>query len=198
MWNERFSKPGYFYGVEPNEFLKAQATLWKPGMRALAPGDGEGRNGVWLAQQGLDVLSVDGSAVGIEKAQRLAAERGVPLQTEVADLTRWRWPEAEFDFVASIFLHLFPEGRQYAHRGMAAALKPGGYLILEAFHQDQLGRGTGGPKQMDLLYTEEILREDFSTLEILTLERAEPHLDEGKKHRGRAVVVRLIARKPLA
>src|SRR5690349_1937000 len=103
-WNERFSKPDYHFGTEPNEFLKKQASLLKPGLKALAVADGEGRNGVWLAEQGLDVHSIDFSSTGIAKARKLAAQRGVTLRIEQADIHAWDWPDAAYDMIAVVFI----------------------------------------------------------------------------------------------
>ena len=130
FWNSRFSEPGYAYGTEPNAFLVSQKHYLMPGLKALAVADGEGRNGVWLAQQGLDVLSVDGSGVGLRKAQELAKSRGASVRTELADLTKWKWPESEFDIVAAIFIHFPPKSRARMHDKMRRALKPGGVLTI--------------------------------------------------------------------
>ena len=140
FWNSRYAEPGYAYGTEPNAFLVAQKKYLKPGGKALAVADGEGRNGVWLAQQGLDALSVDASEVGLRKTQELAADRDVAIRTEKADLTTWPWPEQAFDAVVAIYVHFPPEVRARMHRRMFEALKPGGVLILEAFTPAQLNR----------------------------------------------------------
>lgn len=196
FWDERFSEPGYAYGTEPNAFLVSQMHLFKPGMKVLAVADGEGRNGVWLAQQGLDVLSVDQSAVGLAKARELAAQRGVSIRTEQADLTTWKWPQGEFDVVVAVYIHFRPEHRAQMHARMVAALKPGGVLIMEAFTPKQLEYKTGGPQDPAMLYTAEMLRRDFIEEEILLLEEALPELSEGPYHRGTAAVVRLVLHKP--
>lgn len=196
FWNQRFSQPGYTYGTEPNAFLAAQKNHLKPGMKALAVADGEGRNGVWLAQQGLEVSSVDGSEVGLRKAQELAGSRGVAIRTELAELTSWIWPEQEFDLVLAIFIHFPPETRARMHEKMLGALKPGGLLILEAFTPEQLQYKTGGPPVAEMLYTADMLQNDFKSGEILRLEEVLTELQEGPGHRGRAAVVRLILRKP--
>ncbi|ACJ00509.1 SAM-dependent methyltransferase [Rhodospirillum centenum] len=196
FWDERFATDGFVYGTEPNAFLTAQASLLAPGGRVLLPGDGEGRNGVWLAERGLEVLAVDSSAVGLAKAERLARERGVRIATAVADLAAWDWPEARFDAVVVIFLHLPPDCRARVHAAMARSLRPGGVLILETFRPAQLGRASGGPKDPALLYDADMLRRDFAGLEILLLEEADPALDEGPFHRGPAATVRLVARRP--
>ena len=196
FWNTRYAEPGYAYGTEPNAFLVSQGPYLKPGMKTLAVADGEGRNGVWLAQQGLDVLSVDASEIGLRKAQELAADRGVKIRTEKADLTAWQWPEQEFDVVAAIFVHFPPEVRSRLHRRMLEALKPGGVLILEAFTPAQLSYKSGGPPVLEMLYTAEMLRIDFAGGEILQIEERITDLEEGKYHRGPGAVVRLVLRRP--
>ena len=197
FWNARYAEPGFAYGTEPNAFLASQRKYLQPGMKALAVADGEGRNGVWLAQQGLDVLSVDGSAVGLRKAQELAKSRGVSIRTELADLTRWQWPENEFDIVAAIFIHFPPEHRARMHEKMRRALKPGGVLIMEAFTPEQLKYKTGGPPVKEMLYTANMLRDEFSKGEILLLQQIMTDLHEGPYHRGTASVVRLIVKRKL-
>lgn len=194
FWNARYAEPGFAYGTEPNSFLVSRKQYLKPDMKALAVADGEGRNGVWLAQQGLDVLSVDASAVGLRKAREMAASRGVAIRTELTDLTTWKWPEQEFDLVAAIFIHFMPEFRARMHASMLRALKPGGILIIEAFTPKQLEYRTGGPPVREMLYTAEMLREDFKSGEILHLEETLTDLSEGPYHRGRAAVVRLVAK----
>jgi cyclopropane fatty-acyl-phospholipid synthase-like methyltransferase len=192
FWNSRFSEPGYAYGTEPNAFLVSQKHRLSPGLKALAVGDGEGRNGVWLAQQGLDVLSVDNSAVGLSKIEALAHDRGVPIRTEFADLTTWHWPENELDVVVAIFLHFRPEHRSRMHDKMRRALKPGGVLILEAFTPEQLEYKTGGPSALEMLYTESILRADFAGEDIPLLQQRLTELREGIYHQGTASVVDML------
>lgn len=196
FWNTRYTEPGYAYGTEPNAFLISCSQYLKPGLKALAVADGEGRNGVWLAQQGLAVLSVDASEVGLRKTRELAADRGVSLRTEQADLTTWSWPESVFDVVATIYVHFPPEVRARMHRAMFNALKPGGVLILEAFTPEQLKYKSGGPPVAEMLYTADLLRIDFAGAEILVLEERVTDLAEGKYHHGPAAVVRLVLRRP--
>ena len=193
FWDERFSEPGYKYGTTANAFLREQAHTLPAGARVLVPGDGEGRNGVWLAQQGHQVKAVDASRVGLDKARALAAERGVALGTELADLADWTPAPASVDAVVLVFVHLPPAIRAGAHRRLAAALRPGGRLILEAFHPRQLGRGSGGPKDVDMLCTLEMLRADFAgqLREELAWE-GEVVLDEGPGHQGPAQIVRYV------
>ena len=195
MWDERFSQTEPVYGQEPNSYLRHQVARLKPGASILVPGDGYGRNGIWLARQGFRVHTVDLSAVGVERAQKAARDAGVSMTIEQADLSLWRWPLAEFDVAACVFLHLAPALRAPVHRNVLAALKPGGLLILEAFTPAQLKHTSGGPKQVELLYTAGILRYDFQGAEVLELHESEIQLDEGRLHRGCAAVVRAVVRQ---
>lgn len=195
FWEQRYSEKEYAYGVEPNAFLVSQANRLSPGSRVLVVGDGEGRNGVWLAQQGMQVTSVDYSRAGLKKAEMLADAREAAITTECADLTNWNWPVGEYDAVVAIFVHFPSAIRPGIHVGMVNALKPGGLLVLEAFHKDQLQYDSGGPPNEDMLYTAEMLREDVKGPEILLLEEVKTTLAEGRYHNGDAAVVRLLAKR---
>jgi SAM-dependent methyltransferase len=198
FWDDRYSESGYAYGTMPNLFLTQQKHRFSPEMKALMVGDGEGRNGVWLAQQGLQVLSVDLSSIGLEKARKLAVKQGVQIQTECADLTIRNWLQAEYDLVVAIFLHFAPEVRQRMHQSMLRALKPGGLLILEAFDRVQLQYqreyNSGGPKIPEMLYDSATLQQDFVNGDILELTETVTELHEGQYHDGRAAVVRMLCR----
>lgn len=196
FWDDKFAGPAFAYGTEPNAFLVSQRHRLERGMEVLSVADGEGRNGVWLAQQGLRVTTVDGSPVAVQKALKLALDRRVNIRAQVADLTDWIWPVSVFDAVAAIYIHFPPEVRRSMHHAMHAALKPGGLLVMEVFHPDQLGRGSGGPPVREMLYDAATLAEDFKGMEILLLEEVETELDEGALHRGAASVTRLVARRP--
>lgn len=197
FWDARYAADGYLFGETPNAFLAAQAARLEPGMTALAIADGEGRNGVWLAQQGLRVTTTDISPTAVDKARALAARRGVSLDARVADLLDWTWPEAAFDLVVAIFIQFAPPpARDLIFRRMVAALKPGGVLILEGYRLEQLAYGTGGPGQVENLYTEALLRAAFADLEILHLASHDSDLDEGPAHRGRSALIDLVARRP--
>jgi 2-polyprenyl-3-methyl-5-hydroxy-6-metoxy-1,4-benzoquinol methylase len=198
FWEQRYSEEGWAYGTDPNAFLATLKPRLKSGAKALVVGDGEGRNGVWLAQQGLDVLTVDYSAAGVNKSRELARLNGVTLRAECADLNYWAWPKNAFDVVVSIYLHFPPEIRPVLHRAMFHALKPGGMLIMEAFNKNQLRYKSGGPPVEALLFSAEILRSDFAGAEIELLEETVTELEEGKYHVGPGAVVRLVLRKPLA
>jgi len=198
FWDQNFSAPGYKYGTEPNAFLAEQGHRIAAAGEVLVPGDGEGRNSVWLAQQGLRVMAMDASEVGLKKAQGLAAERGVAMQTVLGDLADWSPDAARFDAVVLIYVHLPEPIRQDAHRRLATALRPGGWLLLECFHPDQLARNSGGPKDASMLYTPAMLDADFAGL--LEPEMAwdgETLLSEGSGHQGLAHVTRWIGRMPL-
>jgi SAM-dependent methyltransferase len=138
-WEQRFSAQHYVFGTEPNSFLKSKAHLLKPGQKAFTLADGEGRNGVWLAEQGLEVHSVDISPKGIAKAHALAAERGVKLHTEQADLATWVWPTNAYDVIVGIFFQIwFPPERARIFAGIKQALRPGGVLLMQNYRTDQL------------------------------------------------------------
>jgi len=197
-WDRQYAEPNYIFGTAPNSFLASEAHRFAPRGRILVPGDGEGRNGVWLAAQGFDVMSVDASAIGVSKARALAAERGARIDIQNANLDSWGWPVAIFDGVASIFVHFEPVVRRIMHRRMLAALKPGGFLLLEAFTpkhiENRKAESRGGPPP-EMLYTADMLRDDLPGADIELLREEEVTLDEGSRHQGRAQVVRLIARR---
>jgi len=195
MWDERFSQEEPVYGDRPNAFLEAQSSCFQPGMKLLVPADGYGRNGIWLARQGFQVHTVDLSAVGVARARKSAQGAGVTMTIDQADLTTWNWPVDQYDGVFAIFLHLPPNDRPRVHASILGALKPGGLLILEAFSPAQLQRTSGGPKDVALLYTAELLRRDFAGAEVLLLEEKEVHINEGHMHHGPAAVVRAVFRK---
>lgn len=195
FWDTRYSEQGYAYGTEANAFLISEASRLQPGMKVLVVGDGEGRNGVWLAQRGLEVTSVDYSVAGVERARRLAAGRGVTLDSHCADMNDWRWPLEYFDAVVSIFVHFPSSQRVQMHAKMLAALRPGGVLIMEAFNKDQLNYSSGGPPVEDALFSAALLAEDFGAAEIELCQEQVVPLNEGKYHVGQGAVVRLIAHR---
>lgn len=196
FWNDRYAEQGFAYGTEPNKFLRSFAAEFRPGQRALLVCDGEGRNGVWMAQQGLEVLSVDQSLVGLQKAQALADERGVQLETVCADIYQWHWPVAEFDFVILIYAHFREPDRERLHQAALNALKPGGQVILEAYTKQQDNYSSGGPQDPGMLYTEDMMREDFAGATISRLQSLVAMLNEGKYHVGDGAIVRLVATRP--
>jgi SAM-dependent methyltransferase len=196
LWDQRYHADETPYGEVPSRFLVEQLPRLGPPGLAWLPGDGGGRNGVWLASRGWTCTSLDYSPVGIQRAREHAARRGVSLQTRVADVTTCAWPEAELDLVAAIYLHLPSTARAHVHHAMARALKPGGHVLIEGFSTEQLDFRSGGPKDADLLFTEEGLRRDFAALEIRELRHEQVDLDESDLHRGHARLIRLLARRP--
>ena len=195
-WNRRFEAEGYLFGTAPNRFLASQAARLKPGMRALSLADGEGRNGVWLAERGLNVRSVDFSPVGLAKARQLAARRHVTIETEEADLARWRFPEGAFDVVVAIFIQFAtPDLRTRLFDGFRRTLVPGGLVLLQGYTPKQLEYNTGGPSEIERLYTEEMLRAAFAGFEILELNAHEETIEEGTGHKGMSALIDLVARK---
>ncbi len=195
-WDERYAGEDYFFGTEPNAFLVTQRHLLKPGMRCLAVADGEGRNGVWLAQQGLRVLSVEASAVALQKARRLAQQRGVSVEFEQADLATWHWGEHRFDVVAAIFIQFAPPAlREQMFAGIKRCLKPGGLLLLQGYTPRQLEYKTGGPPLAENMYTETLLRQSFADMEILHLREHDEQVNEGSGHSGMSALIDMVGRK---
>ena len=197
-WQTRFSAPGYLFGTEPNAFVKRNADLikTKAGGNALSIADGEGRNGVFIAQCGLNVLSLDFSPTAQEKARQLAAERGVQIHTEIADLATWQWPAGAFDLIAGIFFQFTPpdlRSKVFAH--IKKALKPGGILLIEGYGPKQLEYKTGGPSELDRLYTPQMLRDAFGDLSELDIKEYDAEVDEGSGHAGMSALVDLVGRK---
>lgn len=195
FWDQNFSVEGYKYGTAPNAFMADQALRLQRASDVLVPGDGEGRNGVWLAQQGHRVTAMDSSRVGLHKAQTLANERQVVIQTVLADLNDWTPEPNSADVLVLIYLHLPPSLRAAAHQRLITALRPRGLLILEAFHPRQLSHSSGGPKDEAMLYTLDMLRQDFAGMHELLAYEGETSLNEGPGHQGLAHVTRWVAQK---
>ena len=196
-WEARFAVPEYAFGKDPNYFLQSCKGLLPPSGRALAVADGEGRNGVWLAEQGLDVLSLDFSPSAQKKARALAAERDVDVAFAYADVHTWDYPEAAFDVVVEIFTQFSsPAERTLKWAGMRRTLKSGGLLILQGYTPKQLEYGTGGPKQIENLYTRAMLEREFFGLRQLKIVEEEREIHEGTSHRGMSAVINLTGRKP--
>ncbi|RDV04027.1 SAM-dependent methyltransferase [Undibacter mobilis] len=195
-WQERFAGDDYRFGTEPNAFLKAQAHLLRKGERALAIADGEGRNGVYLASQGLDVLSVDFSPNAQVKARKLAAARGVTMRVEQADIVNWDWPADAFDVVAAIFFQFAgPADRAKIFAGIKKALKPGGLLLLEGYGPKQLDYKTGGPSRLENLYTRDLLENAFADFASLDIREYDAEIHEGPGHAGLSALIDLVGRK---
>ena len=195
-WQSRFSAPGYLFGTEPNAFLKSQAHRLQRGQTALAIADGEGRNGVFLAEQGLDVLSIDFSPQAQMKARALAEQRGVRLRLEQVDLAQWNWPSAAFDVVAGIFIQFTtPAERSKVFAGIKRTLKPGGLLLMQGYRPKQLEYKTGGPPEIERLWTRELLQNAFADFSSLELNVHDSVIAEGSGHAGMSALIDLVARK---
>jgi SAM-dependent methyltransferase len=196
MWNERYAASGYFYGTVPNDFLKAQAHFIPAGGTVLCLGEGEGRNAVFLAERGYDVVALDQSPVGLAKAEQLAASRSVSLRTRVADLNGYGFDEGGWDGIVSIWCHLPQAVRSTLHRLVLEGLKPGGVFLLEAYTPQQLRHDTGGPKDVGLLPTLAELRQDLEGMEILHAAELERTVQEGTGHAGMSSVLQVVSRRP--
>ncbi|WP_375257248.1 SAM-dependent methyltransferase [Citreimonas sp.] len=193
-WETRFGREDYHFGTEPNAFLADQADRLPASGRALAIADGEGRNGVWLAGQGLEVLSQDFSPAAQAKARRLAEARGVALRFERSDLRARDWEDAEYDVVAGIFFQfLTPEERAPVFAAMKRALKPGGLLLIEGYGPRQMEYRTGGPGKPEHLYTPALLRDAFGDMAQCDIRDHDAQVEEGAGHSGLSHLVDLVA-----
>jgi hypothetical protein len=193
FWDERFGQDEYVYGTEPNEYFKMQIDKLNPGT-LLLPAEGEGRNAVYAALQGWEVTAVDFSSQACRKALDLAARYEVRIDYRVSALSDFS-ADTEFDAIGLVFIHFFHEERKRIHSRLLNMLKPGGYLIAEFFHKNQINNNSGGPPVVEMLYNSEELTEDFGNLDILSLEHRKVILSEGPFHNGPADVLSLLARK---
>jgi SAM-dependent methyltransferase len=195
-WQSRYAVEEFVFGEAPNEFLASKRHLLPKSGKVLAVADGEGRNGVWLAQQGLDVLSLDFAPAAQAKARRLAERRGADLEFELEDVHGWTYPEDAFDVVVEIFTQFSsPEQRVRKWDGIKRTLKPGGLLLLEGYTPKQLDYGTGGPKVLDQLYTREMLEAAFGSFAKLEIVQEERTMSEGRGHSGMSAVIDLVGWK---
>lgn len=194
-WDERYRAADFYYGTEPNDFLRDCAARLPQRSRVLCLGEGEGRNAVFLATLGHDVTALDGSAVGLEKARQLSAERGTTVRCVIADLADYAIEPAAWDGIVSIWCHLPPELRMRVHRACVAGLRPGGLFILEAYTPRQLAYRTGGPQDPALLPTLAQLREELAGLELQHAVEVERQVHEGHGHNGHSAVVQILGRR---
>lgn len=195
MWDERYAGEGFFYGTEPNEFLRKHAAEIPAGGRVLCLAEGEGRNAVFLAGLRLSVVALDQSAVGLRKALQLAEARGASITTLQANLDSYRIEPGSWGAIVSIWCHLPTSLRAKVHAQVVDGLKPGGVFLLEAYRPEQLQFGTGGPKTVDMLPTLAQLREELVGLEFEHAAELEREVHEGQGHSGPSAVVQVIARK---
>jgi SAM-dependent methyltransferase len=194
-FDQRYGTDEYWYGTLPNDFLKEHVAALPPRGRVLCLGEGEGRNAVFLAAQGFEVVALDASAVGLAKAERLAGERSVAITTLCTDLADFALGSDAWDGIVSIWCHLAPPLRTRVYRDAVLALRPGGAFLLEAYTPAQLDLKTGGPRSVELLPTLAALREELVGLEFEFAIERERDVHEGRGHGGRSAVVQLIARR---
>lgn len=200
FWNARYADAGeaYLFGVAPAKFIAAHAALFETGTTALSVADGEGRNSVWLAQQGLQVTALEVSSVALHKARQLARVNQVEVNFIEADALKHVWPQAAFDHVVGVFIQFATAAeREALFRGMQQAVKPGGLLLLHGYTPRQLEYRTGGPSALENLYTKDMLQAAFADFDILELREYEDELAEGTAHRGRSALIDLVARRPM-
>ena len=200
MWDSRYKNAAYAYGTTPNDFFSERLQTMKPGV-ILMPADGEARNGVFAAEKGWKVTSLDFSIEAKTKALNLAKERGVSIDYVVGDLEQLDLPKEAFDAIGLIYAHFSKEKKSALHRKLSNYLKPGGIVIFEAFSKanlrlKEIDPRVGGPRDIDMLFSKEEIEADFANYEILLLEEKEIELSEGPYHSGRGSVIRFVGRKP--
>ncbi|MCB2130322.1 MAG: class I SAM-dependent methyltransferase [Rhodobacteraceae bacterium] len=196
MWNERYAGEDYLFGTEPADFLLRAAPWLVPGETALCIADGEGRNSVWLAGQGLRVTAFDPAPNAVAKARKLAEARGVPVDFHVTDLDGWDWSQRH-DVVAGVFIQVVgPDARRVLFDRISLALRPGGLLLLHGYAPRQVDYGTGGPPDAANMYTLDLLHTAFAGWEVLRAEDFDAVVDEGRGHSGRSALIDFVARKP--
>lgn len=194
FWDERYKATAYAYGEEPNRFMVEQLKQLTPG-KILFPGEGEGRNAVYAATQNWEVSAFDISTEGRKKALLLAQKRNTTIDYQIMNYETVDFPTESFDCIVLIFAHIHANKRTTIHRKLASFLKPGGYFLMESFTKEQINYNTGGPKNVDMLYSEEELRHDFSSFSKLSIHQTEEVLDEGRFHQGNASLLRMIGVK---
>lgn len=196
MWDERYSGEDYAYGRDPNDFLLDAWQRIPLRGRVLCLAEGEGRNAVFLAQQGFQVVAVDSSPVGLDKARKLARENGVEIETVVADLGDFRIEPDSWDAVISIFCHIPPDVRRRLHQQVVRGLRSGGVFILEAYTPAQLAFKTGGPALAELTMQLVDIEKEIEGLDVRWAAELERDVVEGEFHTGKGAVAQLIAVKP--
>lgn len=194
-WDSRYAGVPFMYGQDPNDFLRERVGVLPENGEVLCLAEGEGRNAVFLAERGFRVTGVDASAVGLDKAQGLARARGVQITTIVADLATFELGVDRWDAIVSIWCHLPPALRRQLHPRLERALRPGGVLLLEHYHPRQLGRGTGGPPDANLMMSLDELRSDFGHLDVKHAWEGVRAVHEGTGHNGPSEVTQFIAQR---
>lgn len=197
IWDQRFARSDFLFGTAPNAYLAGMRHYFENGKTALVVADGEGRNSIWLAELGLSVDAFDISAVGVDKAKKLAKARSVSVNFNVSDVDTWNWKPESHDYVVAIFIQFAdPEMRTRLFANMISALKPGGVLVLQGYTSKQLEYKTGGPGILDNLYSIEQLRGAFAPLQLLDLQEYDAVLQEGSQHCGLSALIGMVGQKP--
>ncbi len=196
FWNKRYAEENYAYGHKPNDFLKENYTKIPKG-KVLFPADGEGRNSVFLAQLGYEVAAFDSSEEGKIKAQKLAIKSNTTIDYHVGTVETLHYDKNSFEGLVLIFAHVaFPLRKEF-HTRLVTLLKPNGVIIFEAFSKEQLQFNSGGPKQLEMLFSEEDIRNEFPTIDFKFITTTIVDLDEGPYHQGKGSVVRFIGTKKI-
>lgn len=196
-WNARYAIPDYLFGEAPNEFLVRAAPQIKPRGTVLCVADGEGRNSVWLAEQGFAVTAFDFAPNAVGKARELAARRRVSVDHQLGDLAQWDYESMRYDALVAIFIQfLAPETRDAMFDRMQSAVLPGGVFVLEGYRPEQVDFATGGPPRRDHMYTREWIEARFAGLEILSLDLYDAEIREGRAHSGMSALIDVVARRP--
>lgn len=194
FWNQRFGTKEYAYGEAPNNFVKKELAKLTPG-KILFPAEGEGRNAVYAATLGWDVTAFDPSIEGKKKAELLATKQNAQIQYQINNYENVNFPTEQFDCIVLVFAHMSPAKRNEYHKKLSTFLKPGGAIILEGFSKEQITKNTGGPQNIDMLFSKEELQTDFSDFSVLTISESETILNEGPFHQGMASVIRVVGMK---
>ena len=197
FWNERFNKEEFIFGKEPNEYLVEQTGKYlKSGNKVLCIADGEGRNGIWLAKQGMQVVGFDASNIALAKAKQFAKENQVQVEYSFSDTDSFAWHANTYDAVIGIFIQFAdPVMRERIFQKTYESLKPGGIFILQGYTPKQLEYKTGGPSLIEHLYTEEMIRDLAKLFDIRELSIYEKELSEGARHTGMSALLGLVAQK---
>lgn len=198
MWDERYSEAGFAFGTEVNDFLEEEYQRIAAGGKVLCLAEGEGRNAVFLAQKGYQVTGIDSSKVGLDKAQQLAKDNGVTIETQVVDLADYKLGEQQWDAIVSIWVHMPTALRQQIHAQVASALKPGGVFIVEAYTEQQLTLdAVGGPSATEKQRFGSLatLRSELATLDEMVGIEQQRMVSEGSRHQGLSAVVQFVGYK---
>ncbi len=193
-WDTRYSGEEYFYGTKPNTFFADFLSTFNKTGKILLPGEGEGRNAVFAASRGWQVDAFDSSEVARKKALKLAAENSVNISYQILDIENFTAGDASYDLVSLIFIHLPEWLRVRFHAEIIKVLKPGGKLFMAAFSKEQIAFNSGGPPDVELLYSSQILQKDFALLLPLQLCQQRVILNEGRHH-GEADILIFVGEK---